>query len=62
MTLKQAYEYGQEQLKNAEIDDAALDAWYLLEYVTGFFTSLKEVKPSPICPHTGDAAVPTFIK
>ena len=35
MTLKQAYEYGQEQLKNAEIDDAALDAWYLLEYVTG---------------------------
>ena len=35
MTLKEAYEYGQEQLKNAEIDDAALDAWYLLEYVTG---------------------------
>ncbi len=35
MTLKEAYEYGQEQLKNAEIDDAILDAWYLLEYVTG---------------------------
>lgn len=35
MTLKEAYEYGQEQLKNAEIDDAVLDAWYLLEYVTG---------------------------
>ena len=35
MTLKEAYEYGQEQLKNAKIDDAVLDAWYLLEYVTG---------------------------
>lgn len=34
MTLKEAYEYGQEQLKNAEIDDAILDAWYLLEHVT----------------------------
>ena len=35
MTLKEAYEYGQEQLKNVGIDDADLDAWYLLEYVTG---------------------------
>lgn len=35
MTLKEAYELGQEQLKKAEIDDAVLDAWYLLEYVTG---------------------------
>ncbi len=35
MTLKEAYEYGQKQLKTAEIDDAQLDAWYLLEYVTG---------------------------
>ena len=35
MTLKEAYEYGQEQLKNVEIDDADLDAWYLLEHVTG---------------------------
>lgn len=35
MTLKEAYEYGQEQLKKAEIDDAVIDAWYLLEFVTG---------------------------
>lgn len=35
MTLKEAYEYGQEQLKNAQIDDSDLDAWYLLEHVTG---------------------------
>ena len=35
MTLKEAYEYGQEQLKEAEIEEAELDAWYLLEHVTG---------------------------
>ena len=35
MTLKEAYEYGQEQLKSVEIEDADLDAWYLLEHVTG---------------------------
>ena len=35
MTLKEAYEYGQRQLKNVGIDDADLDAWYLLEHVTG---------------------------
>ena len=40
MTLKEAYEYGQEQLKNAKIDDAVLDAWYLLEHVTGISRSM----------------------
>ena len=35
MTLKEAYNYGQEQLKIAEIDEAMLDAWYLLEHITG---------------------------
>lgn len=35
MTLKEAYEYGQEQLNNAGVEEARLDAWYLLEFVTG---------------------------
>ena len=35
MTLREAYEYGQEQLKNVDISDAAVDAWYLLEFATG---------------------------
>ena len=35
MTIKEAYEYGQEQLKKVQIEDADLDAWYLLEHVTG---------------------------
>ena len=35
MTLREAYEYGQEKLKNAGISDAAVDAWYLLEFATG---------------------------
>ncbi len=35
MTLREAYEYGQKRLQDAEIEDAVLDAWYLLEFVTG---------------------------
>lgn len=35
MTLREAFEYGKEQLKKSQIEDAELDAWYLLEYVTG---------------------------
>ncbi len=49
MTLREAYVYGQEQLKSAKIEDAELDAWYLLEFVTGvlraqyFLCSEKEL-------------------
>lgn len=35
MTLREMYQWGTEQLKNAGIEEAALDAWYLLEFVTG---------------------------
>lgn len=35
MTLREAFEYGREQLKKAGIADAYTDAWYLLEFVTG---------------------------
>ena len=35
MTLKEAYEYGKQELNTAKIDEADLDAWYLLEHVTG---------------------------
>ena len=40
MTLKEAYEYGQIKLTEAQIDDAVLDAWYLLEHVTGISRAL----------------------
>ena len=40
MTLKEAYEYGQKKLMDAGIDDAVLDAWYLLEHVTGISRAL----------------------
>lgn len=40
MTLKEAYEYGQQRLIEAEVDDAVLDAWYLLEHVTGISRTL----------------------
>ena len=47
MTLREAYEYGQEELKLAGIEDAAVDAWYLMEFVTGisramYFLNLKD--------------------
>lgn len=35
MTLKEALEQGTEQLQQNHIAEAALDAWYLLAYVTG---------------------------
>lgn len=35
MTLEAAYRYGREVLETAEIPDADIDAWILLEYVTG---------------------------
>lgn len=44
MTLKEAYEYGQEQLKLAGIEDALLDAWYLLEYTTGITRAMYFLK------------------
>lgn len=44
MTLREAYEYGREQLNLAGIDDGDLDAWYLLEYVTGISRAMYYVK------------------
>ncbi len=35
MTLKEAYEKGRDQLEKNGIDEAGLDAWYLMEHVTG---------------------------
>ena len=35
MTLREACDAGRQELDRAGIPDAALDAWYLLEYVTG---------------------------
>lgn len=35
MTLREAYEYGQKELVQAGIEDASVDAWYLLEFTTG---------------------------
>ena len=35
MTLKEACAYGKEYLESKSVPEAALDAWYLLEYLTG---------------------------
>lgn len=44
MTLREAYEYGQKQLNEANIEDADLDAWYLLEFVTGINRTMYYLK------------------
>lgn len=44
MTLREAYEYGREQLNHAGVDDTDLDAWYLLEFVTGISRTMYYLK------------------
>lgn len=45
MTLKEAYEAGKDVLEQSKIQDAALDAWYLLEYVTGVGRTVYFAEP-----------------
>ncbi len=45
MTLKKAWTDGTEQLKEADIAEASLDAWYLLEYVTGISRASYYMEP-----------------
>ena len=35
MTLQKAFEFGRKTLEDAGIEDAQVDAWLLLEHVTG---------------------------
>ena len=44
MTLREAYEYGQRDLNQARIEDAAVDAWYLLEFTTGISRAMYFLK------------------
>lgn len=45
MTLREVCEAGKEELRQAEIPDADLDAWYLLEYVTGITRTVYFAEP-----------------
>ena len=44
MTFREAYVWGENELRLADIDDANVDAWYLLEFVTGVNRSLYFMK------------------
>lgn len=46
LTLTQLYREGTKSLEDAGIGDAALDAWYLLEYVTGIGKAMYYVEPN----------------
>ena len=45
MTLQEAYNKGSIMLKEASIDEHDIDAWYLLEYVTGISRSMYYCDP-----------------
>lgn len=45
MTLRNAYAEGRERLRQARIPEADLDAWYLLEFVTGISRAVYYADP-----------------
>ena len=48
MTLREAWNFGQKRLTAAEVPDADLDAWYLLEWCTGVSRSHYLAYPDEI--------------
>lgn len=45
MTVREVYEEGKAKLRKASVTDADLDAWYLLEYVTGITRTVYFADP-----------------
>lgn len=62
MTLGEAYEYGREQLNLVGVDEADLDAWYLLEYVTGISRTMYYVKMQDVILPEQEAVYRTCIE
>lgn len=50
MTLQEAYQKGEQLLIQAGIQDARLDAWYLMEYVTGMNRAMYYAMPDKLLP------------
>ena len=44
MTFREAYAFGEAQLREVGIEDANVDAWYLLEFVTGISRAMYFMK------------------
>lgn len=51
MTLREAWNFGKKRLTAAEVPDADLDAWYLLEWCTGVSRSHYLAYPDEIISH-----------
>lgn len=51
MTLREAWNHGKKRLTAAEVPDADLDAWYLLEWCTGVSRSHYLAYPDEIISH-----------
>lgn len=48
MTMQEAYQLGEERLIHAGIEEARLDAWYLLEHVTGVGRAMYYAMPDRV--------------
>lgn len=51
MTLREAWKFGKDRLTEAQVPDADLDAWYLLEWCTGVNRSHYLAYPDEIISH-----------
>lgn len=48
MTIQELYSYGEATLMEAQIEDAKIDAWYLLEYVSDISRAMYYVKQNEV--------------
>ena len=47
--LEELFRSGKERLREAQIEEADLDAWYLLEYITGVTKTAYYGNPKQMC-------------
>ncbi|WP_072525821.1 peptide chain release factor N(5)-glutamine methyltransferase [Clostridium sp. Marseille-P3244] len=62
MTLKEAYRQGRDRLSDAGIPEADLDAWYLLEQVTGISRARYYADPEREIPETDHSRYAAYIE
>ena len=62
MTLREAFQRGEELLTEAGITDARLDAWYLLEHVSGVGRAMYYAMPDKILTEVQEKQYIDFIE
>ena len=62
MTFREAYAWGEAQLQREGIEDANVDAWYLLEFVTGINRAMYFMKMMDTIPHEQEEKYREYIE